>query len=260
MHADPQALEDALLELGGRCLPTDSKLLILDFDATDEPLHGRQDGRFFRGYYSNYCYLPLYCFCDSVPLRAQLRLSDKDASRVTVEALKKIVAAIRQRMPKVKIVARGATGCVLPFGHGAQPPLGTTRLLGGAEGDGFVSPDGRGRPLMDGGHPDAVMVFIAGLSFAGADARDRVGGVATGRGDPRERALAVAQSGGVGASERSPGACGTLLGCPLPGSLSTGGLALANQRSARNLLNRIGTAIKRLLKTGFHDPGGNTTI
>jgi hypothetical protein len=70
------------------------------------------------------------------------------------------------------------------------------------------------------------MLFIAGLSVAGADARDRVGGVVTGRGDPQERALAVAQSGGGGASERSLGACGTLLGFPLPGSLSTGDLAL----------------------------------
>ena len=110
VHADPQALEDALLELGVRCLPTDSKVLILDFDATDDPLHGRQEGRFFHGYYGNYCYLPLYCFCGSVPLWAQLRSSDKDASTGTVEALKKIVAAIRRRMPKVKIVVRGDSG------------------------------------------------------------------------------------------------------------------------------------------------------
>jgi hypothetical protein len=51
-----------------------------------------------------------------------------------------------------------------------------------------------------------------------------------------------------------------LIGFPLPGSLSTGDLALANQHAARNLLNRTGTAIKRLLKTGFHDPGEKSTI
>lgn len=167
VHADPQALEDALLELGVRCLPTDSKVLILDFDATDDPLHGRQEGRFFHGYYGNYCYLPLYCFCGSVPLWAQLRSSDKDASTGTVEALKKIVAAIRRRMPKVKIVVRGAERCVLPSGHGAQCAAGAPCGAFELEGGGFVLPDGRGEPLVYGnalphlhelepGAPDAV--------------------------------------------------------------------------------------------------------
>jgi hypothetical protein len=110
VHADPQALEEALLELGVRCLPSDSEVLILDVDATNDPLHGRQEGRFFHGSYGNYRYLPLCCFCGSVPLWAQLRSSDKDASTGTVEALKKIVAAIRQRMPKVQIVVRGDSG------------------------------------------------------------------------------------------------------------------------------------------------------
>ncbi len=89
MHTDPKSLEDELLELGVRYLPTDGKVLILDFDATDDPMHGRQDGRFFHGYYINYCYLKLFCFWGSVPLWAQLRLSDKDASRVTVGGVEK---------------------------------------------------------------------------------------------------------------------------------------------------------------------------
>ena len=98
------------LELGVRCLPSESDVLVLDFDATDDPLHGHQEGRFFHGYYGNYCYLPLYCFCVSVPLWAQLRSSDKDASTGTVEALEKLVAGIRRRFPKVKIVVRGDSG------------------------------------------------------------------------------------------------------------------------------------------------------
>lgn len=110
VHADPQAMEDVLLELGVRCLPSDSEVLVLDFDATDDPLHGQQEGRFFHGYYGDYCYLPLYCFCGSTLLWAQLRMSDKDASAGTVEALKKIVAAIRRRLPNVKIVVRGDSG------------------------------------------------------------------------------------------------------------------------------------------------------
>jgi hypothetical protein len=81
VHADPVAVEDALLKLGVRCLPSNSEVLILDFDATDDPLHGNQEERFFHGYYGNYCYLPLSCFCGSVPLWAQLRRGNADASR-----------------------------------------------------------------------------------------------------------------------------------------------------------------------------------
>jgi TusA-related sulfurtransferase len=110
LHADPQKLENIVLELGVRALPKHSKLLVLDFDATDDPLHGSQEGRFFHGYYGNYCYLPLYCFCGAVPLWSQLRMSDHDASTGTVEALTKIVKALRQRMPGVIIVVRADSG------------------------------------------------------------------------------------------------------------------------------------------------------
>jgi hypothetical protein len=103
-------------------------------------------------------------------------------------------------------------------------------------------------------------LFITGLPAAGAGARDRVGGFSTGRGDARERAPAVAQSGGGGASERSPGACGALLGFFLAGCLSAGGLAPGNLRAAKNLVSGVGAAIKQALKTGFHDPGGKSTI
>ena len=110
LHADPKKLESIVLELGVRALPKHSKVLILDFDATDDPLHGAQEGRFFHGYYGNYCYLPLHCFCGAVPLWAQLRTSDHDASAGTVEALEQIVKALRQRMPKVIIVVRADSG------------------------------------------------------------------------------------------------------------------------------------------------------
>jgi hypothetical protein len=79
--------------------------VVLDFDATDDPLHGRQEGRFFHGYYGNYCYLPLYCFAGDVILWAQLRTSERDGSDGTVEALEKITAAIRERFPKARIIA-----------------------------------------------------------------------------------------------------------------------------------------------------------
>ena len=110
IQPDPAAVAQTLLEMGVRCLDRDAEVLILDFDATDDPLHGQQEGRFFHGYYGHYCYLPLFCFCGDVILWAQLRTSDRDASAGTVEALAQIVAAIRARLPKVKIVVRGDSG------------------------------------------------------------------------------------------------------------------------------------------------------
>jgi len=103
----PEAVGQTLLEAGVRCLPKDSEVLVLDFDATDDPLHGRQEGRFFHGYYDNYCYLPLFCFCGDVVLWAELRTSNRDASDGTLEALEQIVAAIRRRFAHAKIVVRG---------------------------------------------------------------------------------------------------------------------------------------------------------
>lgn len=110
IQADADQVEATVLELGVRCLPKDREVFILDFDATDDPLHGKQEGRFFHGYYGNYCYLPLFCFCGDVPLWAQLRTSDHDASIGTVEALEKIVTAIRKRIPAAKIIVRADSG------------------------------------------------------------------------------------------------------------------------------------------------------
>ena len=84
--------------------------IILDADATDDPLHGNQEGRFYHGYYGHYCYLPLYIFCGEFLLCARLRKSDIDASAGTVEELKRIVAQIREKWPKVKIILRGDSG------------------------------------------------------------------------------------------------------------------------------------------------------
>ena len=69
----------------------------LDLDATDDPLHGDQEGRFFHGYYRNYCYLPLYIFCGEHLLCARLRPSNQDASAGSVEELTRIVGRLRQR-------------------------------------------------------------------------------------------------------------------------------------------------------------------
>jgi hypothetical protein len=84
--------------------------IILDLDATDDPLHGHQEGRFFHGYYDNYCYLPLYVFCGRHLLAAKLRPSNIDGSAGSVEEAARIVARIRQRWPKVRILLRADSG------------------------------------------------------------------------------------------------------------------------------------------------------
>ena len=84
--------------------------MVLDLDATDDPLHGNQEGRFFHGYYGHYCYLPLYIFCGEFLLCARLRPSNLDASAGCVGELERIVAQIRVAWPEVKIVIRGDSG------------------------------------------------------------------------------------------------------------------------------------------------------
>ncbi len=86
------------------------KRIVLDLDATDDPLHGHQAGRFFHGYYKCYCYLPLYIFCGSHLLCAKLRPSNIDAAAGSVGQLQRIVAQIRAQWPDVQIVIRGDSG------------------------------------------------------------------------------------------------------------------------------------------------------
>jgi hypothetical protein len=84
--------------------------LILDVDATDLPLHGEQEGRFFHGYYDSYCYLPLYMFCGDQILCARLRQSNSDAAAGSLAEIQRIVAQLRVAWPQVKIILRGDSG------------------------------------------------------------------------------------------------------------------------------------------------------
>jgi len=113
ISADHEAIEEDLLRMGVRCLPKHSLEVVIDLDTTDDPLHGHQEGRFFHGFYGCYCYLPLFAFVGSVPLWAQLRTSDGDAAHGAVDALKKIVAAVRKRCPKARIIVRADSGFCL---------------------------------------------------------------------------------------------------------------------------------------------------
>ena len=108
---DLDQVGELLLSSGVKMIPRKSKRIVLDFDATDDPLHGKQEGAFFHGYYKEYCYLPLYCFCGNIPLWAQLRDAKRDASSGCVDALAKIVPAIRARFgDRVEIVLRADSG------------------------------------------------------------------------------------------------------------------------------------------------------
>jgi hypothetical protein len=84
--------------------------IILDLDATDDPLHGHQEGRFFHGYYDCFCYLPLYVFCGRHLLAVKLRRANIDASAGAIEEIARIVAQVRQRWPRVRILLRADSG------------------------------------------------------------------------------------------------------------------------------------------------------
>ncbi|MCI0664650.1 MAG: IS1380 family transposase, partial [Acidobacteria bacterium] len=86
------------------------ELLIIDLDATDDPLHGRQEGRFFHGYYGHYCYLPLYIFCGDFLLCARLREANQDQSAGALDEIQRIVKQVRESWPEVQIILRGDSG------------------------------------------------------------------------------------------------------------------------------------------------------
>jgi Transposase DDE domain group 1 len=107
---DPAAIEGLFVDLFLDSHATAPRRIILDLDATDDPLHGHQEGRFFHGYYDCYCYLPLYVFCGKQLLAAKLRRSNIDASAGAVEEVARIVGQIRARWPRVDIVLRADSG------------------------------------------------------------------------------------------------------------------------------------------------------
>jgi hypothetical protein len=111
IQADAGKIEDLLVDTGVKSIPRNTGVIVIDFDATDDPLHGAQEGKFFHGYYKSYCYLPLYAFCGDIPLWAELRKSDRGAAKGTVEALEKILRKIRKRFGrKVAVIVRGDSG------------------------------------------------------------------------------------------------------------------------------------------------------
>jgi hypothetical protein len=104
------AIEALLVDLFLEAHATAPDQIVLDLDATDDPLHGHQEGRFFHGYYDGYCYLPLYVFCGRHLLAAKLRPSNIDACAGAVEEVARIVGQVRARWPKTRILLRADSG------------------------------------------------------------------------------------------------------------------------------------------------------
>jgi hypothetical protein len=108
--ADTEAMDRLLVDIFLESQSSPPARIVLDLDATDDPLHGDQEGRFFHGYHDCYCYLPLYIFCDDFLLCGRLRRSNIDASEGSVDELKRIVKQIRGAWPETEICIRGDSG------------------------------------------------------------------------------------------------------------------------------------------------------
>jgi hypothetical protein len=107
---NPVAIKKLLVELFLEAHERAPQQIILDLDATDDPLHGEQEGRFFHGYYDCYCYLPLYVFCGRHLLAAKLRRANIDGAAGSVQELARIIAQIRRQWPRVRILLRADSG------------------------------------------------------------------------------------------------------------------------------------------------------
>jgi hypothetical protein len=110
INHDGAAIERLFVDLFLDAHAKAPRQIVLDLDATDDPLHGHQEGRFFHGYYDGYCYMPLYVFCGRHLLAAKLRRSNIDASAGAQAEMARIVGQIRARWPHVRILLRADSG------------------------------------------------------------------------------------------------------------------------------------------------------
>jgi hypothetical protein len=108
--ANGEAMDRLLVDVFPESYSEPPREIWLDLDATDDRLHGHQEGRFFHGYYGHYCYLPLYIFCGEHLLCARLRRSNRDGAAGSAEELTRIVGHIRSRWPKTRIILRADSG------------------------------------------------------------------------------------------------------------------------------------------------------
>jgi Transposase DDE domain group 1 len=105
-----EAMDELLVDLFLEAHDEPPSRIVLDLDATDDPIHGNQEGRFYHGFYREYCYLPLYIICGEFVLCARLRSSNIDPSKGALEEMERIVKQIRKQWPQVEVVLRGDGG------------------------------------------------------------------------------------------------------------------------------------------------------
>ena len=105
-----EQLEEFFLALFLRCQGAAPERVVIDLDATNDPLYGEQEGRFFQGYYNQYCYLPLYAFCDDFLLCAKLRTAEKEAAEGSLPMAQWLTARIQEQWPQTEILFRGDSG------------------------------------------------------------------------------------------------------------------------------------------------------
>ena len=108
--AEGEKIDELMVDIFIQSYPRAPLEVVLDVDATDDPLHGHQEGRFFHGYYAEYCYLPLYVFSGKHLLCARLRRADQDPASGVLPELKRIVEKLREAWPEVRIIVRGDSG------------------------------------------------------------------------------------------------------------------------------------------------------
>jgi hypothetical protein len=108
--ADGEQIEDLIVNAYIETESTAPQQVVLDVDATDDIIYGNQEGRFFHGYYGDYCYLPLYIFCGEYLLCARLRVASEDPASGVRQELERIVKKLRAAWPEVRIIVRGDSG------------------------------------------------------------------------------------------------------------------------------------------------------
>jgi hypothetical protein len=108
---DEAAVDRLLVDLYIQAQQRQPQRIVLDLDATDDPVHGEQEGRFFQGYYGCCCYLPLYIFIDEHPVCARLRPSNIDAAAGSLEEVERIVRRLRFTWPEANMILRADSGC-----------------------------------------------------------------------------------------------------------------------------------------------------
>ena len=108
--AEAEKIEELMVDLYIQSHPGAVEEVVLDVDATDDPLHGHQEGRFFHGYYAEYCYLPLYIFSGEHLLCARLREANEDPASGVRQELERIVKKLREAWPEVRVIVRGDSG------------------------------------------------------------------------------------------------------------------------------------------------------